>query len=59
MDVDPAHIRSLQAIVSYGGYGRAAEALYMTQPAVSRHIRLLEEQLGGPLFAQPRARVSS
>jgi DNA-binding transcriptional LysR family regulator len=52
IDIDPAHIRSLQAIVSYGGYGRAAEALYMTQPAVSRHIRLLEEQLGSPLFAK-------
>jgi DNA-binding transcriptional LysR family regulator len=52
MDLDPAHIRSLQAIVRYGGYGRAAEALYLTQPAVSRHIRLLEEQLGSPLFAR-------
>jgi DNA-binding transcriptional LysR family regulator len=52
MDLDPAHIRSLQAIVRYGGYGRAAEALYLTQPAVSRHIRLLEEQLGHPLFTR-------
>jgi DNA-binding transcriptional LysR family regulator len=52
MDLAPAHIRSLQAIVRYGGYGRAAEALYLTQPAVSRHIRLLEEQLGSPLFAR-------
>jgi DNA-binding transcriptional LysR family regulator len=52
MDIDPAHARSLQAIVRYGGYGRAAEALYLTQPAVSRHIRLLEEQLGRPLFSR-------
>src|SRR5690349_21364268 len=52
MDVDPTHIRSLQAIVRYGGYGRAAEALYLTQPAVSRHVRLLEEQLGSPLFVR-------
>jgi DNA-binding transcriptional LysR family regulator len=52
MDVDPAHIRSLQAIVRYGGYGRAAEALYLTQPAVSRHVRLLEEQLGSSLFVR-------
>jgi DNA-binding transcriptional LysR family regulator len=52
LDIDPAHIRSLQAIVRYGGYGRAAEALYLTQPAVSRHIRLLEEQLGNSLFVR-------
>jgi DNA-binding transcriptional LysR family regulator len=52
MDLDPAHLRSLQAIVRYGGYHRAAEALHLTQPAVSRHIRRLEEQLGEPLFAR-------
>ncbi len=52
MDLDPTHLRSLQAIVRYGGYHRAAEALHLTQPAVSRHIRRLEEQLGEPLFAR-------
>jgi len=52
MDLDPAHLRSLEAIVRYGGYHRAAEALHLTQPAVSRHIRRLEEQLGEPLFAR-------
>ncbi len=40
------------AIVQYGGYHRAAEALHLTQPAVSRHIRRLEEQLGEPLFVK-------
>ncbi|HEY7618961.1 MAG TPA: LysR family transcriptional regulator [Solirubrobacteraceae bacterium] len=52
MDLDPAHLRSFLAIVRYGGYHRAAEALHLTQPAVSRHIRRLEEQLGRPLFAK-------
>ena len=52
MDLDPTHLRSLEAIVRYGGYHRAAEALHLTQPAVSRHIRRLEEQLGEPLFAR-------
>jgi DNA-binding transcriptional LysR family regulator len=50
MDLDPAHLRSFDAIVRHGGYHRAAEALHMTQPAISRHIRRLEEQLGEPLF---------
>jgi DNA-binding transcriptional LysR family regulator len=52
LDLDPAHLRSFQAIVRFGGYHRGAEALHLTQPAVSRHIRRLEEQLGEPLFAR-------
>jgi DNA-binding transcriptional LysR family regulator len=50
MDLDTAHLRSLQAIVRYGGFHRAAEALHLTQPAISRHMRRLEQQLGQPLF---------
>jgi DNA-binding transcriptional LysR family regulator len=50
MELDPVHLRSFLAIVRYGGYHRAAEALHLTQPAVSRHMRQLETQLGRPLF---------
>src|SRR3954462_2967322 len=52
VDLDPAHLRSFLAIVRYGGFHRAADALHLTQPAVSRHMRRLEEQLGEPLFAK-------
>jgi DNA-binding transcriptional LysR family regulator len=52
VDLDPAHLRSFLAIVRYGGYHRAADALHLTQPAVSRHIRRLEAQLGQPLFVR-------
>jgi DNA-binding transcriptional LysR family regulator len=52
VDLDPAHLRSFLAIVDYGGYHRAAEALHLTQPAVSRHMRRLESQLGEDLFAK-------
>jgi len=52
VDLDPAHLRSFLAIVRYGGFHRAAEALHFTQPAVSRHIWRLEAQLGEPLFAR-------
>ena len=52
VDLDPAHLRSFLAIVDYGGYHRAAEALHLTQPAVSRHMRRLEGQLGEPLFVR-------
>src|SRR6185312_8567703 len=52
MELDPVHLRSFLAIVRYGGYHRAAEALHLTQPAVSRHMRKLEAELGAPLFTR-------
>jgi DNA-binding transcriptional LysR family regulator len=52
VDLDLAHLRSFLAIVRYGGYHRAAEALHLTQPAVSRHMRRLEAELGEALFAK-------
>jgi DNA-binding transcriptional LysR family regulator len=52
VDLEPNHVRSFLAIVRYGGYHRAAEALHLTQPAVSRHMRRLEAQLGEALFVR-------
>ncbi len=46
-------IRQLQvfeAVARYESYTRAAEAIYLTQPAVSMQIRQLEEVVGLPLF---------
>nr|WP_240099407.1 LysR family transcriptional regulator [Thermomonas flagellata] len=43
-------LQVFEATVRLGGYTRAAEVLHMTQPAVSMHIRLLEEQAGVPLI---------
>lgn len=40
----------LTQIVRQGGVGRAAEALFVTQPVVTAHIRALEERLGTRLF---------
>jgi DNA-binding transcriptional LysR family regulator len=50
VDIDPGHMRSFLAVVRYGGYHRAADALHLTQPAISRHVRRLEQQLGETLF---------
>lgn len=41
------YIRTFLAVVDVGNYTAAAEQLHMSQPAVSQHIRALEEQLGG------------
>lgn len=46
-------LRQLQifdAVVRQQSFTRAAEALHLTQPAVSMQMRQLEEQIGVPLF---------
>nr|QUE29128.1 lysR [Erythrotrichia welwitschii] len=43
-------LRILKAIVSEGSFKRAADVLYISQPAVSLQIQSLERQLNVPLF---------
>jgi DNA-binding transcriptional LysR family regulator len=40
------YLRTFLAVVDAGSYTAAAEMLHMSQPAVSQHIRSLEEHLG-------------
>ncbi len=42
------------AVGTFGGFRRAAEALRVTQPAVSARIKALEGSLGVPLFERGR-----
>jgi DNA-binding transcriptional LysR family regulator len=39
----------LLAVVETGSFSRAAERLHLTQPALSRSIQAMEDELGGPL----------
>lgn len=48
--LDLKQLRALLAIAESGSVTRAAEMLHIVQPAVSRQLRLLEEDLGTPLF---------
>jgi DNA-binding transcriptional LysR family regulator len=50
MDLQVAHLRTLQAIARHGSFSRAAQALHLTQPAVSMQVRHLEQALGLPLL---------
>ena len=43
-------LRILRAIVSEGSFKKAADSLYVTQPAVSLQIQNLEQQLEVSLF---------
>ena len=52
MDLD--ELRTFVAIARLGGFGRAAEALSRSQPAISRRVEMLEEDLGAPLFERLR-----
>ena len=48
---------SLLKIVETGSYTKAAEKLSLSQPAVSLHIRQLEENLGAKLFEHAHNRI--
>jgi DNA-binding transcriptional LysR family regulator len=45
-------VQTFLAVVTYGGFHRAAEALRVSQPAVSARIRALEDSLGVKLFTR-------
>lgn len=47
-------MQTLLAVVEAQNFTRAAQVLSMTQPAVSHHIKQLEEELGAPLFVRSK-----
>ncbi|GAA3817551.1 hypothetical protein GCM10022403_058790 [Streptomyces coacervatus] len=56
-NLDVNQLRTLNTIVETGSFRRAADALALTQPAVSYHIRRLEALLHGPVFVRTRGRL--
>lgn len=48
--MNPHHLRTFLSIRKHRNYTRAAEEVFLTQPAVSRQIRQFEEELGVRLF---------
>jgi DNA-binding transcriptional LysR family regulator len=46
------HLRYFAAVAAHGSFSRAASNLHLTQPALSRQVKDLEEELGVPLLAR-------
>ncbi len=55
MDVD--ELRTFLAIAETGSFTRAGQRLHRSQPAISRRIVLLEQELGTPLLERIRGRA--
>jgi DNA-binding transcriptional LysR family regulator len=51
-------LRIFTTVAGHMSFSRAAEALYISQPAVSKAVRELESQLGVPLFERGAGRLS-
>lgn len=49
-----SQVETFLAVATFGGFHRAAEAMRVSQPAVSSRIKALEESLGVMLFVRSR-----
>lgn len=54
MDVSTELLRTLTAVVDYGTFDRAAEALHITPSAVSQRMKALEQQAGRVLVLRSK-----
>ena len=53
-----ARLRAFAAVARQRSFSRAAEELYVTQPAVSKHVASLEAELGQQLVVRDRRALS-
>lgn len=56
--MDSEGLKTFLAVHRAGGFSSAAELLGRTQPAISRRIAVLEDQLGAPLFERAAGGVA-
>lgn len=51
-EISVRRVRSLLTVIELNSFTRAADTLGLSQPAVSQHVRQLEEQIGFPLLTR-------
>ena len=56
--MDTQNLRAFLEVAEAGSFSAAAEALHITQPAVSKRVALLEQQLDCQLFDRIGRQVS-
>ena len=52
-----SQLKAFHCVALYGGFSRAAEAIFQTQPALSEQVRRLEQDYDVLLFHRERKRV--
>ena len=57
MDLE-ARLRAFAAVAREGSFSEAAKELYVSQPAISKHVALLEAELGAQLVVRSRRGAS-
>jgi DNA-binding transcriptional LysR family regulator len=55
--LDTGELQSFVVLAQHLHFGRAAEVLCISQPALSKRLQRLEEKVGGPLLARGRGTV--
>ena len=52
------HLRYFAAVAAHGSFSRAANQLHLTQPALSRQVKSLEDEIGAALIASGKNTIS-
>ena len=52
------HLRYFASVAAYGSFNRAAATLHLTQPALSRQVKDLEDELGVRLLVRGKNAVT-
>src|ERR1700686_2099714 len=58
MNIETDELQSSLALAEELHFGKAAKRLFLSQPALSKKIRRLEEKIGGELFTRTRHKVA-
>jgi DNA-binding transcriptional LysR family regulator len=57
MRVTLGQLKAFETVARLGSFSAAADELFITQPAVSKKVRMLQEEVGMPLFEHVSKRI--